>query len=134
MFLTPIYTPFRVLNIHLHTHLCSQHPSTQSSVLFSTPKSRYTKCYQIPEISLELLLVISPLAHTWMPSISTSRLSSLIFFFKERFIHFYFTTMGVLLPGTSVHHVHACCLQRLEEGIGLPRTGIMCGCESPCGW
>lgn len=106
MFLTPIYTPFHVLSIHLDTHLCcqhlstnpsvlsthihtpthpcSQHPSTQPPVVFSTPKSRYTKCYQIPEISLELLLVISPLAHTWMHSISTSRLSSLFFFFLKK--------------------------------------------------
>lgn len=44
----------------------------------------------MPEISFELLLVISPLAHAWMPNISTSRLSSLNFFFKkDLFILFY---------------------------------------------
>jgi hypothetical protein len=30
------------------------------------------------------------------------------------------------LPGCiSVHHVHAWCLKRPEEGVGSPRTGDM---------
>lgn len=31
-----------------------------------------------------------------------------------------------------VLHVCAWCPQKLEEGIGSSRTGVMNGCESPC--
>jgi hypothetical protein len=42
--------------------------------------------------------------------------------------------MDVLPACMSVHHLHACYLQRPEEDIGFPGLGVTDGCEPPCGY
>ena len=41
--------------------------------------------------------------------------------------------MNVLLACLSVYHMHAWSLQKPEEGIRTPGTGVTDGCETPCG-
>lgn len=42
---------------------------------------------------------------------------------------FYWMCVSVLFPCIHVHHLHTCCLQRSEKGIG---TGLTHGCELLC--
>jgi hypothetical protein len=48
---------------------------------------------------------------------------TLIYF--KRFIYFYLMCMNVLPPCMYVHHMHAWCPQRPEEGIECPETGFI---------
>ena len=41
---------------------------------------------------------------------------------------------GSLLPCMYVYHMQSWYAQRLEEGIGSPRTGVMDDCKPPCMW
>lgn len=41
--------------------------------------------------------------------------------------------MGVLPECLLVPHIHVWCLQKPEEGIRTPVTGVPNGCEPPCG-
>lgn len=52
-----------------------------------------------------------------------------VFFFKYLLICTY---MGVCLH-LSLHHMHAWSPKSPEEGVRSPRTGVIDGCESPCG-
>jgi hypothetical protein len=42
--------------------------------------------------------------------------------------------MNVLSACAKVYHMYALCLQRVEEGIGSPRTRVIDGCELPSGY
>lgn len=46
--------------------------------------------------------------------------------------------MSVLPTCMCVYHMCVCCLQRSEEGVGSPGTGVMGDCElqsmGDCGW
>lgn len=41
--------------------------------------------------------------------------------------------MSVVTAHIYVHHMHAWCLQRSEEGVRTPGTGVRDGCKPPCG-
>jgi hypothetical protein len=41
--------------------------------------------------------------------------------------------MSVLLASLYVHHIHAWCLGGLGERVVFPGTGVIDGCELPCG-
>lgn len=34
----------------------------------------------------------------------------------------------------NVYHIHACCPESSEEGIGSPKAGVMDGCVPSCGF
>ena len=40
--------------------------------------------------------------------------------------------ISVLPNYVYTNHIRAWCLQRSEEGVGSPRTGVIDGCEPPC--
>lgn len=42
--------------------------------------------------------------------------------------------MNALLARLYVHNVHVWCPWRTQEGIRLPETGVVDGCELPCGY
>lgn len=43
--------------------------------------------------------------------------------------------MRTALPAhIYVYHISIWCLQRSEEGIGSPRTGVIDGCKPTCGY
>ena len=44
----------------------------------------------------------------------------------------YFKYVSVLPACISVQHVHAWCLQRPEEGVGSPRSGVNDSCKLLC--
>ena len=41
--------------------------------------------------------------------------------------------MSVLSQCIYVHHMHAWCPQKSEEGVRVPGTRVMSICEPPCG-
>lgn len=50
-----------------------------------------------------------------------------------RGIWFYVIYMGMSFACMPVYHVHASCVQRREEGVGCPGTGVTANCEPPWG-
>ena len=45
----------------------------------------------------------------------------------------FYLTMGALSAWKSVYHIHDCCPQRPEEGIGSPGTRATYCCQPLCG-
>jgi hypothetical protein len=75
----------------------------------------------------------------WIPSYpetsSPTRTIAFRFFFLICYflMHFYFLCMSVLSQCIYVHHMHAWCPQKSEEGVRVPGTRVMSICEPPCG-
>ena len=57
-------------------------------------------------------------------------LSRAIFLKMYLFLFYVFEYLASCL---SVHHVHAWCLQRSEEGVGSPRASVKKDCGQLCG-
>lgn len=53
--------------------------------------------------------------------------------FLEKIYLFVFMSLGVLAVCMSVYPMHACYLQRPEEGVRWAGTEVMVGCEPPWG-
>lgn len=53
--------------------------------------------------------------------------------FIHGYLYFYFICVGILPVCISVHHMHALCPWRSEDGIESSGTGLTDGCDPPCG-
>lgn len=49
------------------------------------------------------------------------------------FFNLYFCVYSSFATCMFVQHMHAYCPQRLEEGVGSPKTGFTENCEPLCG-